>query len=121
MMNLHPLRSRHIATLFPAELQTRFLANAQHLADVVNRLNPRGVTVLIEKGVARNLNRIGKSDVSVRVMLCSNPAREEVVAVAHAAATVVMCVREIFGASQSGQCRDELECRSGRQRADGAV
>jgi hypothetical protein len=77
---------------------------------VVNRLNACGITVLIEKGVARDLERIGDSDGTVRVMLFGYPASEKVVTVADAAVATVLGACEIFRAPQTGERCDELEC-----------
>ena len=66
--------------------------------------------VLIEKGVARDLERIGDPDGSVRVMLFGYPAPEKVVAVADAAVAAVFGACEIFRAPQTRERCDELEC-----------
>src|SRR6266496_4873693 len=110
MMNLHPLRPRHIAALFAGELEARFLANAQHLANVVNRLNAGCVPVLVEKGVTRDLDGIDQSDCTVCVMFFSNPALEEVIAVTHTATAAVFGACEIFHAAQTGERCYQLEC-----------
>ncbi len=68
MMDLHPLRSRHIASLLAAQLQTRFFPDPKHFSDRVDRLNACGVAVLIEKRVARDFDCIGQSDCSVGIM-----------------------------------------------------
>ena len=49
MMNLHPLRAGHVAGLFTGQVQARFLADSQQLANGVNRLNASRISVLIEK------------------------------------------------------------------------
>src|SRR5213596_4035078 len=121
MMDLHPLRSRHIAGLFARKLQTGLLANPQHLANVIKRLNAGCVAVLIKKGVTRYLDGIDQSDCTVCVMFFSNPALEEVIAVTHASTAAVFGACEIFHAAQTGERRDELECRSWRQGADRTV
>src|SRR5439155_18327312 len=121
MMDLHPLRSRHIAGLFARKLQTGVLADPQHLANVIKRLNAGCVAVLIEKGVTRYLDRIGQTDGAVRVMFFGHPALEEVVAVAYASAAAVTRVCKIFRAPQTGERCYELECRSRRQGADRTV
>src|SRR6266480_1299046 len=110
MVNLHPLRPWHIAGLFARQLQARSFANSQHFADGVNRLDASCVAVLIEKGVAGDLYRIGQPDCAVRVMFLVYPALEEVVAITHTATAAVFGACEIFGAAQAGERRDELEC-----------
>src|SRR5213593_4418077 len=121
MMDLHPLRAWHIAGLFARKLQARFFADSQHLANGVNRLNARGVSVLIEKGVTRHLDRISQANCTVRIMFFGYPALEEVIAVTHTATAAVFGTCEIFCAPQTGERRDELECRSWRQAADRTI
>src|SRR5436309_14495786 len=103
MMDLHPLRSRHIAGLFTRKLQTGVLADPQHLANVIKRLNAGCVAVLIEKGVTRYLDRIGQTDGPVRVMSLGHPALEHVVAVAYAPAAAPPRICRIFRPPQSGE------------------
>src|SRR6266702_1564099 len=110
MMVFHPLRASHIAGLFARKLKARFFADSQHLANGVNRLNARGVSVLIEKGVTRHLDRISQANCTVRIMFFGYPALEEVIAVTHTATAAVFGACEIFGAAQTGERRDELEC-----------
>ena len=50
---------------------------------MVNRLNAGCVSVLIEKGITRHLDRVDESDGPVRVVFFGYPALEEVVAVSH--------------------------------------
>ncbi len=96
-MNLHPLRPWHIASLFAGQLQAGFLANAQHLANVVNRLNPSCIAILIEEGVTRYFDRINQPNCAVPGMF---PALEVVVAITHATAAVETRVCENFRATQ---------------------
>jgi hypothetical protein len=110
MVNLHPLWPGHIAGLLACQLEARFFADSQHLSDYVNRLNASRVSVLIEKGVARNLDRIGQPYCAMRVMFFGYPASEKVIAVTHTAAAAVFGACEIFRAAQTGERRDKLEC-----------
>ena len=52
MMNLHPFRAGHVAGLFTGQLQARFFADSQHLANDINRLNAGRISVLIKKRIA---------------------------------------------------------------------
>ena len=52
-------------------------------------------------------------------MFFGDPALEKVVAVTHAAATVEPCGRQV--SSQTRKRRNELECRSRRQRANCSI
>src|SRR4029077_8427306 len=99
MMNLHPLGSRHIASLLATQLETRFFPNSQHFSDHVDRLDSSGVSVLIKKRIARNLNCVSQANRSVRVMFCRDPAGKEVVPITHTAATIELVVRQAFSQS----------------------
>jgi hypothetical protein len=52
MMNFHPFRAGHVTGLFTGQVQARFLADSQQLANDVNRLNASRISVLIEKRIA---------------------------------------------------------------------
>src|SRR5437660_243598 len=119
MMNLHPFWSGHVANLLAGQLQAGLFADAEHFSNRVDRLNAGRVSELIEKRIARNLDRIAQTDCAVGVMLFVYPALKEVVAVTHAAAATVLRARKIF--SQTGERRDEFECRSWRKRTDCAI
>src|SRR6266550_7223042 len=121
MVHLHPLRAGQISHLFAGQLQARFLADSQHLSNCVNRLNASGISVLIKKRIARDLDRVGQAERTVRIMFFGYPASEEVVAVADAAVAAVLGACEIFRAPQTRERRDELECRSWRERAHGTA
>src|SRR6266542_2277656 len=76
MVHLHPLRAGHISHLFAGQLQARFLADSQHLSNCINRLNASGISVLIKKRIARDLDRVGQTERTVRIVLFRNPASE---------------------------------------------
>src|SRR5436190_4463471 len=103
MVNLHPLRPRHVPGLLTGQSQSGFLADAEHFPDDINRLNAGCVSVLIEEGVTRHLNRVGEPDVPVRVMLFGYPTFEKVITVTDTATAVEMRVCEVFRAAQPRQ------------------
>src|SRR5207237_4477062 len=88
IMNRHPLRSRHDSWLLAREMNTTLLPQAERVTSLVNRVDSSRVSVLIEKRVARNLDRVGQSKRPMGAAFLCNPAMEIMVAVGDAAAAI---------------------------------
>ena len=92
--HLHPLRPGHCALLFIRETKVVFLADAEDFPDPVDGIDPGFVAVLVEKGIARNLERIRQAESAMLAVLVSDPAFEKVIPVLHAAGAVLVVIRQ---------------------------
>ena len=87
-MNRHPLRSGHDSRLFTSQMNAGFFSKSESVAGFIDRIDSSGIPVLIEKGVARNLNRVGQSERAMGASFLRNPASKIMLAVRDAAAAV---------------------------------
>src|SRR5687768_8900032 len=95
-MDAHPIRPRQHARLLPGDFHAGRFAQAEYFADLVDRIDARRVAELIEIGIARNLDRIRESKLSMRTALFGDMTLEKMVAVTHAATAIVTGIAEAF-------------------------
>ena len=113
---LQPSGTRKDPRLLAIEPDIGGLPEPEHVTDRGDRINAGGIPVLIEKRVARHFHRVAERQRSVPA---AAPALEVVVAIGHAAAAVERSLYQPF--AQTCEGGHDLECRSRRERADGAV
>ena len=106
-MNRHPLRSGHDSRLFTSQMNAGLFSKSESIAGFIDRIDSSGIPVLIEKGVARNLDRVRQSKRAMRASFLRNPASKIMLAVGDTAAAVESRVRHI--PSQSGEGSHNLK------------
>ena len=114
-----PLRSGQHAGSLAREGNPGFLAEAKHVSCGNDLIDSRGVSILVEEGVARDFDRIGKGERAMRAALVCDPASHILVAVLDAAVAGEGTVAH--ASAQARESDRNLIGRAGSVGADGAV
>ena len=88
-------------------------------ADGIDRIDAGCVAVLVEIGIAGNLQRVRQTDRAVAAAFKSDPAVEIMIAIGDAAAAIKLVAADVF--PQTGKGGDDLESGAGRKTAEGAI
>ena len=72
------------------------LADPEKFGKVLNAFDTGGVAELVEKTIARNLERVRQSEGSMGTALFRDPALKVTIAVGHSAGTIIRSLPEAF-------------------------